>query len=121
MPIYEYHCQDCRRRVSIFWRTISAAEEGVPTCPRCGGTHLTRLVSRVRVIRGEDSRLDDVADLSDFPDLDENDPRSLDLGGEFDEVVGRLEAGEDPETIEQSMPELMGEGGDGDLDSDLGL
>ena len=30
----------------------------------------------------------------------------------FDEVVGRLEAGENPESIEQSMPELMGEGGD---------
>jgi hypothetical protein len=35
-----------------------------------------------------------------------------DLGPEFDEVVGRLESGEDPESIEQSMPELMGDGGD---------
>ena len=71
------------------------------------------------------ARLDDVADLSDLPDLDENDPRSLgrwmrkmsaetgeDLGPEFDEVVGRLEAGENPEDIEKSMPDLMGEGGD---------
>jgi hypothetical protein len=39
-----------------------------------------------------------------------------DLGPEFDEVVGRLEAGESPEDIEKSMPELTGEG-DGDFGS----
>jgi hypothetical protein len=33
-----------------------------------------------------------------------------DLGGEFEEVVGRLEAGEDPEAIEASMDR----GGSGD-------
>ena len=77
------------------------------------------------MVRSEESRLDDLADPGGFPDLDENDPKSLgnwmrkmsdemgeDLGPEFSEVVGRLEAGEDPESIEQSMPDLMGEGGD---------
>ena len=125
MPIYEYRCHNCKRRVSIFWRTFAEAEKGVPTCPRCGGTELTRLVSRVRVIRSEESRLDNLADPSNFPDLDESDPKSLgrwmrkmggelgeDMGPEFDEVVGRLESGEDPESIEQSMPDLMGGGGD---------
>jgi Flp pilus assembly protein TadB len=43
-----------------------------------------------------------------------------DLGPEFDEVVGRLEAGESPEDIEESMPELMGEGG-GDFGGELDL
>jgi hypothetical protein len=65
-----------------------------------------------------------------MPDFDENDPKSLgrwmrkmsaevgeDLGPEFDEVVGRLEAGESPEDIESSMPELMGEEG-GDIGSE---
>ena len=125
MPIYEYRCQSCKRRVSIFWRSFSNAEAGNAVCPRCGGTDLTRLVSRVRLVRSEDSRLDDMADPSNFPDLDENDPKSLgrwmrkmggelgeDMGPEFDEVVGRLESGEDPESIEQSMPDLMGGGGD---------
>lgn len=133
MPIYEYRCQDCRRRVSIFWRTFKEAEQGEAVCPRCGSTHLLRLVSRVRVIRSEESRLDDLSDMSDFPDIDENDPRSLgrwmrkmsseigeDLGPEFDEVVGRLEAGESPEEIEKAMPELAGGGGeDAELDTDL--
>jgi hypothetical protein len=65
-----------------------------------------------------------------MPDFDENDPKSLgrwmrkmsnevgeDLGPEFDEVVGRLEAGESPEDIEKSLPELTGEGG-GDFGSE---
>jgi hypothetical protein len=42
-----------------------------------------------------------------------------DLGPEFGEVVDRLESGEDPESIEQSMPELGGGdsgGGLGDND-----
>jgi putative FmdB family regulatory protein len=129
VPIYEYRCADCRRRMSVFFRTFAEAEQGQPTCTHCGSQHLTRLVSRVRVIRSEESRLDDLSDMDDFPDIDENDPRSLgrwmrkmseetgeDLGPEFDEVVGRLEAGENPEEIEKSMPELMGEGGE-DLDT----
>jgi putative FmdB family regulatory protein len=124
VPIYEYHCHDCNRRVSIFWRSFSDVDTNAVSCPRCNGTNLTRLVSRIRVIRSEEGRLDDLSDPSSFPDLDESDPKSLgrwmrkmsaetgeDMGPEFDEVVGRLESGEDPESIEKSMPELAGEGG----------
>lgn len=67
--------------------------------------------------------------------LDEEDPRSLgrfmrkmssemgeDLGDEFDEVVGRLESGESPEAIEESMPELADSAGGSDLPGgDFGL
>jgi putative FmdB family regulatory protein len=133
VPIHEYRCHSCGRRVSVFWRTFSEAERGQPVCPRCGSTNLTRLVSRVRMLRSESSQLDDTSAMDDMPDIDENDPRSLgrwmrkmsaetgeDLGPEFDEVVGRLEAGEDPENIEKSMPELMGDASEGpDLGSDL--
>ncbi len=119
MPIYEYRCTDCRRRVSIWWRTFSAAEAGDPVCPRCGGTQLSRLVSRVAVLRSEESRLGDMADPSAFGDLDEDDPRSMGrwmrrmseeagepMDGEFSEVIDRLESGESPESIERSMPDL---------------
>ncbi|MBN1180128.1 MAG: zinc ribbon domain-containing protein [Anaerolineae bacterium] len=131
MPIYEYRCQDCQRRVSIFWRTFSEAEGGDPVCPRCGGTHLTRLVSRVRMIRAS-GNLMDADDPSFLDNFDENDPRSMgrmmrqmadetgeDLGPEFEEVVGRLESGEDPEAIEKSMPELLGDEGVGGGDFDF--
>jgi hypothetical protein len=43
-----------------------------------------------------------------------------DLGPEFDEVVGRLEAGQSPEDIEKTIPEL-GEGMAGGMDDgDMG-
>jgi putative FmdB family regulatory protein len=108
MPIYEYRCADCRRRVSLFFQTFSAAAATTPTCPNCGSANLSRLVSRVFQLKGEDAQLDDLADPSSFGDLDENDPKSVarwarklgqqmgeDLGDDWGEMVDRLEAGED--------------------------
>lgn len=129
MPIYEYRCGQCEKRVSIFL-TYDQYGKVEPACPNCGSKQLRRLISRVRVTKSEDARLESLADPSQFGDLDENDPKSVgrfmrkmgkemgeDLGPEFDEVVDRLEAGEDPESIEQSMPDLGGAGeGAADLD-----
>ncbi|HNS01736.1 MAG TPA: zinc ribbon domain-containing protein [Anaerolineae bacterium] len=119
MPIYEYRCAGCRRRVAIWWKTFAEAAEGAPVCPRCGAQELSRLISRVAVVRSEESRLDAMADPSAFGDLDENDPRAIgrmmrrmsaemgeELDGEMSEVVDRLEAGESPESIEESMPAM---------------
>ncbi len=121
MPIYEYFCHQCQRRVSLLFRSFADTETKTAQCPRCGSERLTRLISRVAVVRSEESRLDGLADPSSLGDLDENDPKSLarfmrkmasetgeDLGPEFNEVIGRLEAGEDPEAIEQAMPDLGG-------------
>jgi putative FmdB family regulatory protein len=129
MPIYEYRCHDCRRRVNLFFRSFSAIEEE-PICPRCGSKRLTRLISRVAVVRSEESRLDDMADPAMLDGLDEDDPKSLarwmrkmsaemgeEMPQEFDEVVDRLEAGQSPEEIEDAMPDLGGDlGGMDDLD-----
>ena len=131
MPIYEYRCHDCRRRVNLFYRSYAAIEDE-PACPRCGGTSLSRLISRVAVVRSEESRMDDMTDPSMLGDLDENDPKSLgrwmrkmsaeageDMPQEFDEVIDRLESGQTPEQIEESMPEL-GDSLGGDMDGGLG-
>jgi putative FmdB family regulatory protein len=125
MPIYEYRCHDCRRRISLFFRSFSDVEEE-PTCPRCGGTNLARIISRVATIRSEESRLDDLADPSMLDGLDEDDPKSIakwmrkmsaetgeEMPAEFDEVVDRLESGQSPEEIEESMPDLAGDMGGG--------
>lgn len=130
MPIYEYRCHDCRRRVSVLFRSFADTADR-PTCPRCGGTNLTRLISRVAVVRSEESRLDDLADPSALDGLDEQDPKSLarwmrkmsteageEMPPEFGEVMDRLESGQSPEEIEEAMPDLsedMGGGGMGDL------
>ena len=126
MPIYEYRCQDCRRRVSLFFRSLSSIPEK-PACPRCQGTNLRRLMSRVAVLRSEDSHMEDLTDPSGLGDLDENDPKSMarwmrkmsaesgeEMPEEFDEVMGRLESGQSPEEIEEAMPDLADGMGAGD-------
>jgi putative FmdB family regulatory protein len=126
MPIYEYRCGNCKRRVSIFFRSFSAI--GEPHCPNCDSTNLTRLVSKVAALKSEEARLESMSDPSNFGDVDENDPKSVarfmrkmggevgeEMGPEFDEMVNRLEAGESPEEIEKSMPGLGGGEGGGDL------
>ncbi len=128
MPIYEYRCGNCKRRVSIFFRSFSAVGEA--RCPNCDSADLTRLVSKVAALKSEEARLESLSDPSNFGDVDENDPKSMarfmrkmgnemgeDMGPEFGEMVDRLEAGENPEEIEKSMPGLgggpdMGGGGD---------
>jgi len=131
MPIYEYRCADCRRRVSILWRTLAEAQTVEARCPRCGGTRLTRLVSRVAVLRSEEARLDALMDSDSLADVDENDPKSIarwmrkmskeigeDAGEEFEEVVDRLEAGQTPEQIEKDMPELgLGDASEPSIDA----
>jgi putative FmdB family regulatory protein len=123
MPIYEYRCGNCKRRVSIFFRSFADTDQAAP-CPNCGSASLTRLVSRVATVKSDDARMEALSDPSAFGDVDENDPKSMarfmrkmgdqvggeDLGPEFNEMVNRLEAGENPEEIEKSMPGLGGEG-----------
>jgi len=43
VPIYEFICQNCHRRLSFWARDISAPF--VPKCSSCGGTNLSRAVS----------------------------------------------------------------------------
>lgn len=123
MPIYEYLCHDCRRRVSMLVRSIS--NPGKPVCPRCGGGRLDRLMSRFARVRSEEDRLDALADPSALGDVDENDPQSVarwakKMGKELGEDVG--------EDFDQMMDEAMNEdaggegkgpGGASGLDDDL--
>ena len=106
MPIYEYECQGCRRRVSLLIRRLSAAE--APRCPRCGSAALSRLMSRFTTVKSEDARLDSLADPSGYGDLDENDPRSV---ARFVKKMGQ-EMGEDlGEDLDAAVDEAMAEGG----------
>lgn len=129
MPIYEYYCYDCRKRVSVFFRSFSAAaaatETGAAACPTCEGARLYRLVSRVSVVKSEESRMEGLADdASLMAGLESEDPRALahfmrrmsdetgePLDAEMSEVLNRLEAGESPEEIEAALPPDFG-GGD---------
>lgn len=134
MPAYDYRCQNCRRAFTLFYKTYAEYDTAKPVCPTCGSAHVRRVIRRVRLTRSEDSRLDSLESLSGLDaldDLDDADPRTLgrvmrqmseevgeDLGPEFSEVVGRLEAGESPESIEASMGDALDApaGGDGEVD-----
>ncbi len=131
MPHYDYRCLDCRKRASLYFSYTEYGTSAV-VCPHCGSANLKRLINRVRVMRSEDSRLDSMADPDEWGDIDENDPRSVaramrrmgdemgeDLPEEFDEVVDRMEAGEDPESIEKDLPGLGGDSGDDGGDDDF--
>ena len=43
MPIYEYICSTCNKKVTVFLRT--ASPEAKPLCPVCGNGGLTRIIS----------------------------------------------------------------------------
>ncbi len=90
---------------------------------------MRRRMTKVRIAKSEDSRMDSMADdFSGFEGL-ENDPQAMgrmmrkmgkemgeELPPEFDEVVDRLEKGQSPEDIESSMPELGNEMSGGEDD-----
>ena len=112
MPIYEYRCGGCKRKVTVLTLRVSEAVD--PVCEHCGGHDLTRLMSRFALMKSEDARLDDLTDDSSLGGLDESDPKSMarwmrkmgkelgeDSGEDFDEMVEEMEAG-------------GGEGGDDD-------
>jgi putative FmdB family regulatory protein len=125
MPTYDFICNNCNQRFDIF---LTFAEYGskTVTCAHCNSTNVRRRMTKVRIAKSEDSRMDSMAD--DFSGFDgmEDDPKAMgrmmrkmgremgeELPPEFDEVVDRLEKGQSPEEIEKEVPDL-GAGGDGD-------
>ena len=119
MPIYEYLCPDCRQKASVFYRSINQAADAHPRCSHCDGERLQRLISRVVTPKSEERRLDSIADPSMMSALEQEDPRALasfmrqmsdemgePMDAELQDVVGRLEAGEDPGAVESSLPDL---------------
>lgn len=141
MPIFEYECGKCRRVSNFLVRSIKDHKR--PACPKCGAASMSRAISRFAAVSGSKRGAgggepgegapggggpDGGPDLSMLEGLDENDPRSMGrvmrkmaaeagepMPPEMDEMCRRLEAGEDPEKIEESMGDLMAgdEGGAG--------
>ena len=110
MPIYEYECQGCRRRVSLLVRSLAGYTS--PRCPRCGSAELSRLMSRFATVKSEDARLESLGDPSQYGDLDENDPKSV---ARFMKRMGQ-EMGEDlGDDLDAAMDEAMSDpGGEGE-------
>lgn len=128
MPIYEFKCQKCGRVVSFLAKNITTDAD--PDCPHCGHDEMERVFGAFAIGKssggsspgggGMEGEMDDLPDLDG---LDENDPRSLGkfireaaeqtgeaLDPEMEEICGRLEAGEDPEKIEEDLGDVLDEG-----------
>ena len=95
-------------------------------CSHCGSREVRRRMTKVRIAKSEEGRMDAVADEFSGMEGLEEDPKALgkmmrkmggqmgeDLPPEFDDVVDRLEAGQSPEEIESALPDL-GAGDSGD-------
>jgi len=76
------------------------------SCPRCGSGRLTRLISRFALARGEEARIERMADDAALSGVDEQDPKSMarwmrrmgqesgeEGGAEFDQAVDEVESG----------------------------
>ena len=113
MPIYEYRCEDCGRTSEFL--LIRADEPFIPQCKRCKSKRMSRVLSKVRVIRSEESRLESLADPSKWGDVDEKDPKSMAkwmkrMGKELGEEMGDADGLD--EALEQEMSSKSDEGSD---------
>ena len=115
MPVYEYMCDNCRRRVSVLMRD----PRGKAKCPVCGGEGLSRRFSSFSV-RGtyKDVYNDILSDNQLTSGMLRNDPRALaewnkrmqrgmeDSYGpsEYDEHAERMEHGEWPQVPGVTAP-----------------
>jgi len=110
MPVYEYRCNECRRKISIFVRGFSGASQVV--CEHCGGKNLTRLFSTFARVKTDKDVYDDIlGDTQLVNRMMANDPSAMvewsrrmegsDMGkdSEYGEAIERMERGEPMESI----------------------
>ncbi|MFC1999473.1 zinc ribbon domain-containing protein [Chloroflexota bacterium] len=110
MPVYEYRCNECRRKISIFVRGFSGASQVV--CDHCGSKNLTRLFSTFARVKTDKDVYDDIlGDTQLVNRMMANDPSAMvewsrrmegsDMGkdSEYSEAIERMERGEPMESI----------------------
>ncbi len=118
MPTYDFICNDCQQRFDVFMTFAEYGKKKV-TCTFCKSKNVRRRMTKVRIAKSEESRMESMAnDFSGFEGL-EDDPKAMgrmmrkmgkemgeEMPSEFNEVVDRLESGQSPEEIEKTLPDL---------------
>ncbi len=120
MPIYEYTCLKCKRKMSYLVLSPSSFK---PVCKHCHGTELEQLYSRFASPKSEERRLESLADPSSFAGLDENDPGSVarwmkKMGKEMGEDMGEDMDQIAEEAAEEAAKGSLGDDGSGPTGSD---
>lgn len=138
MPIYEYYSPDTHTIYQFFARSPELKDE-VPRCPAGADLRMEKKISNFSYLRGATEHSDSDNDLNfEDPqiagamaemerdmarmDPDNPDPRAMGtmmekmaqltgekLPADMQEMVGRLKAGEDLESIEEKFGDLMDE------------
>jgi putative FmdB family regulatory protein len=118
MPTYDFICNNCEKRFDVFMTFNEYGKKSVQ-CIHCESNNVRRRMTKVRIAKSDESRMESAAD--DFSGMEgiEDDPKALarmmrkmggemgeELPAEFDDVVDRLEAGQSPEEIESALPDL---------------
>ena len=109
MPLYEYLCRDCKRKVMLYLPTSSDTS---PSCPQCGNDNLQRLFSTfsVRSKTYKDTYEDILSDSNLTRGMLADDPRALaewnrrmgqgeEVAPEYEDMIGRMEKGEMPAEV----------------------
>ena len=111
MPIYQYDCNGCNKRVELFYRTVAKADVATPVCPECGSKKLKRAVSLFARRKTNEQRLAEIdinQELGRLEGIDEGSYAkwAKRMGSEYDELLGsentfsdtakKAYAGEDP-------------------------
>jgi putative FmdB family regulatory protein len=133
MPIYEFFCANCNKILNFFTRRPNTDKR--PGCPQCGKPELQKMMSSFATIgKAKETDSEDpfagmdeakmeqalAGLMREAEHVNEEDPRQmaqlmrkfadktgLNLGGAMEEAIARMEAGEDPDQIEQEMGDLM--------------
>ena len=118
MPIYEYWCKSCQRKISVYQQDISSSVR----CPRCGNSELKRVFSTFAMHKTSKDVYEDIlSDRELTHGMLKNDPRAMAewnkrmTGGEkstpeYEEITDRMEKGEWPvKQLEEKRKEFFGE------------
>lgn len=119
MPVYEYRCNNCGRKLSLSYKTYKDYDAAEKRCTHCGSDALTRLISRVAVAKPSRSYANMDSDEM-LSVLEGGDPREVgrmmhELGQDeaisdpaFNEMTQRLMKGDDPAKIDADLGGSLG-------------
>jgi len=130
--MYEFYCHKCNTIFTFFSKTVNT--DKIPQCPKCEENTMRRMVSPFAITGRKDSPENDDAHFpvdentmgnafeslaADIENCNEDDPKQaaqlmrkfsemtgLKLGDKMEDAVSRMEAGEDPDEMENEIGEI---------------